>query len=328
MGAAQPPLSPRIVSIDILRGATVAFMIIVNNPGDWSRVWAPLEHAAWNGCTPADLVFPFFLFLMGCVIPFAFDRRLKEGEPRAQLVAHILGRGLALVGLKLLLSLYPFFHFSHLRLLGVLTRIALCYVVASSLYLCSRKASVFLSLIGVSLLVYWGILYALPVPGLGWPGQDFAFLDADKNMVAWLDRQFSEWCQVWVHTGVLYEKTWDPEGLLSTLPAISTTLSGVLAGQIFRRGDIPATRRPLLFMGAGCGSILLGLLWGMVFPLNKSLWTSSFTLFTSGAALCSLSLCDILFDVRVVQKKSIIMRSVATFCKIFGMNAIFACYRP
>ncbi|WP_330848730.1 acyltransferase family protein [Acetobacter senegalensis] len=310
--------------MDIMRGATIVFMVIVNNPGDWNRVWSPLDHAAWNGCTPADLVFPFFLFLMGCVIPFAFDRRLREGAQRSQLVGHIAWRGLALVGLKLILSLYPFFHVTHLRFFGVLTRIALCYVAAASLYLCSRKTGFLVSVIGLILLAYWAILYALPVPGLGWPGKDFAFLDPDQNMAAWLDRQFSAWCQTWLHTGVLYEKTWDPEGLLSTLPAIATTLSGVLAGQVFRRKDISPARRPMLFMAAGGASILLGLLWGQVFPLNKSLWTSSFTLVSSGAALCSLAVCDGIFDVLRLQNKNTIIQAIATFCQMFGMNAVFA----
>lgn len=324
MGAVQPPPSSRILSFDILRGVTVAVMILVNNPGDWSTVWSPLEHAAWNGCTLADLVFPFFLFLMGCVIPFAFDRRLSEGVQRSQLMAHIAWRGLALIGFKLLLSLYPFFHFGHLRFFGVLTRIALCYVAAASLYVFVRKPVVLVSVIAILLLAYWGMLYALPVPDAGWPGKDFPFLDADNNMAAWLDRQFSAWCRAWLHTGVLYEKTWDPEGLLSTLPAIGTTLSGVLTGQLFRRPDILPARRPALLMVAGLLSVVLGLLWALVFPLNKSLWTSSFTLFTTGAALCSLSVCDFLFDLRMVQKNSSVMYSVATFFRIFGTNAVFA----
>lgn len=299
-------------------------MIIVNNPGDWSKIWPPLEHAAWNGCTPADLVFPFFLFLMGCVIPFAFDRRLKEGARRGQVMAHIAWRGLALVGLKLLLSLYPFFHFSHLRFFGVLTRIALCYVTVAGLYVCSRRTGFLLSVMGGCLLGYWVMLYAVPVPGLGWPGHDFAFLDPEKNLAAWLDREFSGWCQAWLHAGVLYEKTWDPEGFLSTIPAVATTLSGVMAGQIFRRRDIPATRRPWLFMCAGMCSTLLGVLWGTVFPLNKSLWTSSFVLFTSGIALCSLSLCDYAFDVRAIQESNVVARYGTEFFRIFGMNAVFA----
>lgn len=299
-------------------------MILVNNPGDWSNVWPALEHAAWNGCTLADLVFPFFLFLMGCVIPFAFDRRLKDGVQRSQLMAHIAWRGLALVGFKLLLSLYPFFHFGHLRFFGVLTRIALCYVAAASLYVYVRKPIVLASITMIILLAYWGMLFALPVPDAGWPGKDFPFLDANKNIAAWLDRQFSTWCRAWLHTGVLYEKTWDPEGLLSTLPALGTTLTGVLIGQIFRRSDILPARRPPLLMALGILSGALGLLWGVVFPLNKSLWTSSFTLFTSGAALCCLSVCDYLFDIRMAQKSSSVIRLIATFFRIFGTNAVFA----
>lgn len=322
--ASQPSRPRRVVSIDILRGVTVAFMLLVNNPGDWNRVWAPLEHAAWNGCTPADLVFPFFLFLMGCVIPFAFDRRLKDGARRTQLVGHIVWRGLALVGLKLLLSLYPYFHFGHLRFFGVLTRIALCYMVVAGLYLCSRKTGFLFTLIAFILVAYWGILYVLPVPGLGWPGTDFAFLDPDRNMAAWLDRQFSAWCQAWLHTGILYEKTWDPEGLLSTLPAIATTLSGVLTGQVFKSRIIPPAWRPFVFFGAGVVALVLGALWGTVFPLNKSLWTSSFTLVSSGAALCCLAVCDGLFDVLLVQEKNSVLRCIATFFQIFGMNAVFA----
>ncbi|MGV4878240.1 acyltransferase family protein [Acetobacter indonesiensis] len=299
-------------------------MILVNNPGDWNKVWSPLEHAEWNGCTPADLVFPFFLFLMGRVIPFSFDRRLRNGTPRNRLMVHIAWRGTALIALKLLLSLYPFFHFTHLRFLGVLTRIALCYMAVATLYLFIRKARILICISVVVLLAYWAILYALPVRGSGWPGYNFAFLDPQLNMVAWIDQHFAAWCQKWLHSGVLYSKTSDPEGLLSTLPAIVTTLTGVLAGQLFKNRDIRPLVRATLFMTSGIICLVLGQIWGVYFPLNKSLWTSSFTVFTTGAALCCLSICDTIFDIIQVQKRSHFFRFVLAFFQIFGMNAIFA----
>lgn len=307
-----------------MRGFTVAAMILVNDPGDWDHVWPVLLHAPWDGCRPPDLIFPFFLFLMGCVIPFSFDRRLAAGESRLQLAGHVLWRVAALIGLKLLLSAYPKFHLEHLRLFGVLTRIAFCYLGAALLYLVTQRRGVLFAVSTIALLLYWVLLCAIPVPGLGMPGQDFPLFDPTANLGAWLDRAFSGFTRAWLHTGVLYEKTWDPEGLLGTLPSLVTTLMGILAGKCFRDAALTPTRRPYVLLCWGVVCVLVGLLWNNVFPINKSLWSSSFVLFTGGCALLLLAAFDILFDLRRVQDRSRIAALCLTFFRVFGMNAIFA----
>lgn len=323
-GAAASLAAPRIVSIDAMRGATIAFMIVVNTPGDWNHVWPFLEHAPWNGCRPADFVFPFFLFLMGCVIPFALDRRLAAGESRAMLAGHIARRVLLLIALKLLLSAYPHFHLGHLRLFGVLTRIALCYGLVALLYMTIRQSLPLLAVTCGILLGWWLMLCAIPIPGLGLPGRDVPLFDPQANLAAWLDRTVSGWTLRTLHTGVLYEKTWDPEGLLGTLPACASVLAGVLAGQVFRNRSLPAQRRPLLFLAAGIVSLAAGLAWGTVLPINKALWSSSFVLVTSGAALLMLAAFDWAFDIRRVQDGSRVASRTLLFLRVFGTNAIVA----
>ncbi|MBB2160260.1 acyltransferase family protein [Gluconacetobacter sacchari] len=323
-GSAIIPAAPRIVSIDAMRGATIAFMIVVNTPGSWNHVWPLLEHAPWNGCRPADFVFPFFLFLMGCVIPFALDRRLAAGESRAKLAGHIARRVLLLIALKLLLSAYPHFHLGHLRLFGVLTRIALCYGLVALLYMATRKPLPLLAVTCGILLGWWLMLCAVPIPGLGLPGRDVPLLDPQANLAAWLDRIVSHWTLRVLHTGILYEKTWDPEGLLGTLPACASVLSGVLAGQAFRNRNMSARHRTLLLLAAGLISLALGQAWGMAMPINKALWTSSFVLVTSGAALLMLAAFDWAFDIRRVQDDSRIASHALLVLRVFGTNAIVA----
>jgi predicted acyltransferase len=318
------PAIPRIVSIDAMRGATIAFMIIVNTPGDWDNVWPFLQHAAWNGCRPADFVFPFFLFLMGCVIPFALDRRLASGESRIMLAGHIMRRVFLLIALKLLLSAYPHFHLGHLRLFGVLTRIALCYGLVALLYMVTRKTMILLMIIGIILFAWWIMLCLLPVPGIGLPGRDIPLFDPEANLAAWLDRIISHWMLNTLHTGVLYEKTWDPEGFLGTFPACASVLSGVLAGQLFRNRALPAKQRIALLLGAGSISLVAGLLWSYTTPINKALWSSPFVLVTSGTALLLLALFDWMFDIRRFQDRNRITGHVLSFLSILGTNAIVA----
>jgi predicted acyltransferase len=314
----------RITSIDALRGLTVAFMILVNDPGDWAHVYWPLDHAEWNGFTPTDMVFPMFLFLVGCAIVFSVDSRLKKGVPRRTIALQIVRRAAIIFALKMFLSAYPHFHLTRLRLYGVLTRIALCYLATGLLFLYVRSVRA-LAGIAVALLVgYWILLRFVPIPGLGLPVRDFPILDPDRNLTAWLDRGVSAFTQQWLHTGRLYEKTRDPEGLLSTLPAIATTLFGVLAALWLRGKETAAGRREGLLACAGLLSLALGVLWNPWFPINKKLWTSSYVLFAGGWSLLGLAAAFWLFDARRVQLRSRAARAVLWPLQVFGANALAA----
>ena len=283
----------------------------------------PLDHAEWNGFTPTDLVFPTFLFLVGCSIVFSVRARLARGVARRTIALSMVRRALIIFGLKLFVSAYPHFHIAHLRLYGVLTRIALCYLAAGLLFLFVRSLKA-LAIITVVLLVgYWALMRFVPVPGLGVPVRDFPILDPVRNLTAWMDRGVNAWTQTWLHTGKLYLKTSDPEGLLSTLPSIATTLLGMLAGLWLRSlQTADAVRRGL--MAAGMASLLLGRLWNMSFPINKNLWTSSFVLYAGGWSMLLLALFFWLFDDLQVQERSRVARAALWPMLVFGANAITA----
>lgn len=274
----------RLVSLDAFRGITVAAMVLVNNPGTWRAVYGPLRHAEWHGVTPTDLVFPFFLFIVGVAIPLALGRRLAAGESRAGLVGKVLRRSGIIFALGLLLHAVPDFDLANIRIPGVLQRIAVCYLVAALVFLGTGwRAQA--ALAGVLLLAYWAVSMLVPVPGFG-AGR----LDPEGSLAAYLDRAVLG-RHVWRAARV-----YDPEGLLSTVPAIATTLLGVLAGRWLRSPRRPGTiARGLLLAGAlGAG---LGAAWGVWFPLNKALWTSSYALFTAGVATLALGACYLLVDV-------------------------------
>jgi predicted acyltransferase len=273
---------PRLRSLDIFRGLTVAGMVIVNNPGDWGTVYAPLLHAEWDGWTPTDLIFPFFLFIVGVSLTF--------GDPRQQSWSRILRRGATLWGLGLFMAAFPVFRLSTVRIPGVLARIAWCYVAASAIVLAignlssaarRRRAAL---VVAILLIAYWIALTWIPVPG-GVAGDR----SPAGNLGAWLDRTLLG--------GHLYRPDWDPEGILSTAPAVGTTLLGVLAGWWLQDTDSIRRRiRGLLI--AGLAGIAIGLLWATWFPINKSLWTSSYVLFTGGLAAVALACCHWVFDLR------------------------------
>ena len=358
---ATPPTripSSRITSIDALRGLTIAFMILVNDPGDWGHVYAPLEHAPWNGFTPTDLVFPMFLFLVGCSVVFSVQSRLAHAVPRATIALQILRRAATIFAIKMFLTAFPHLHLTHLRIFGVLTRIALCYLIAGLvfLYLSPKPAYAVLPasvsrdegeptpptpwkalalLTAAILLAYWLLLRFAAVPGLGHPVRDFPLLDPNRNLAAWLDRAFNAACQRVLHTGYLYEKTRDPEGLLSTLPAVATTLLGILAGLWLRHAsarpvrsgkwathDRDRCRNGLLFAAVLC--LALGRLWSPWFPINKNLWTSSYVLYSAGWSLLLLALFYWLVDSELVQVRSRAARAVLWPLLVFGSNAITA----
>ncbi len=304
-------------------------MILVNDPGDWKRVYAPLDHAEWNGWTSTDLVFPTFLFLVGCSIVFAVQSRLRRGVARSSLLLQILRRALVIFLIKMCIGALPYFHWTHLRIFGVLTRIAVCYAAAALLFVWTRNWRV-LAAVTVALLVgYWVLLRFVPVPGYGHPGVDVPFLDPNGNLTSYLDRGFNTWTQRWLHTGALYRGTRDPEGLLSTLPSIATTLLGVLTGIRLTREAGPdarvSTRRnAVVFAIVGAGCVLLGELWSVWFPINKNLWTSSYVLLAGGIALIGLALCHWIFDGEPWQQRHAAVRAIAWPCLVFGSNAIFA----
>jgi predicted acyltransferase len=317
------PRLNRIASIDALRGLTIAFMILVNDPGDWGHVYWPLDHAEWNGFTPTDLVFPTFLFLVGCSLVLSVRARLARGVARGTIALSMLRRAGIIVLLDLFLAAYPHFHLTHLRIYGVLTRIALCYLAAGLIFLYVRSAKA-LAIVTVALLIgYWALLRLVPVPGAGMPVRDFAMNDPVNNLTAWIDRGVTAWCQSRLHTGRLYLKTSDPEGLLSTLPAVATALLGVLAALwLLSRHTAEVIRRSL--MVAGLVALTLGRVWNAWFPVNKNLWTSSFVLYAGGWSILLLALFFWLFDDLRVQERTALGRAVVWPMLVFGANAITA----
>jgi predicted acyltransferase len=304
--------STRLVSVDVFRGMTIVAMILVNNPGNFQTTYWPLQHAQWHGWTPTDLIFPFFLFIVGVAIVLALQRRVDSGSPRRPLVEKVVKRSAIIFGLGLFLSGYPFGLFGPRgfaelletwRIPGVLQRIAICYLVVSLLVLFCRVRTLKVLTI-VFLVGYWALMTLVPVPGLGAPNID----DPGGHLSAWIDRAvFGD--HVWQ-----YAKVYDPEGLLSTLPALATTLFGVFAGLLLTSSFPPVERVARLFVSGGllvCG----GFVWGWFFPINKPIWTSSYAVLTAGLAMCGLALCLWFFDIRENPK-------TAKFFTIYGVNAI------
>ena len=289
----------RLLSLDAFRGLTVAAMILVNNPGDWGHIYAPLEHAPWNGWTPTDLIFPFFLFIVGVSITFA----LGGARTQQNVIGKILTRSLTLFLLGLFLNFFPKFDVSVVRIPGVLQRIALVYLACSLLFLKTTPRQQ-LYILGGLLVGYWLLMTVVPVPGVG-----YANLEPTTNLAAWLDRIIITPAHVYKPA-----KVWDPEGLLSTLPAIGTGMLGLLTGT-WLRSNRPATDKVAWLFTAGCGLTLGGLLWDGFFPINKALWTSSYVLLAGGLAMIGLALCYWLIDVRNYSKW--VLPLVA-----FGVNAI------
>jgi predicted acyltransferase len=356
-----PAAAPtRVLSIDVLRGITIAFMILVNDPGDWSHTYAQLDHAKWNGFTLTDLVFPTFLFLVGASIILSLHSRIQRGESRRNLALHILRRSAIIFAIDIFFGLYPHFHYTHLRLYGVLTRIALCYLCAGLICLgvwsATQRARTLLTICALILIGYWALMRFVPVPGCGIPTHEIPLLDPDCNLAAWLDRHIITFTQNTIHTGRLYEHTRDPEGLLSTLPAIASTLLGSVTALWLRRVANPrttgtiaspkdASSRPersavegpphfarttttispihclIGLLLASIFSLAAGLLWNLSFPINKNLWTSSYVLFSAGWALLGLAACYWLIDIRHLNETKV-GKALTWPWLVFGSNAI------
>lgn len=369
----------RLVSLDVFRGMTIAGMVLVNNPGTWSAIYDPLEHAPWHGITPTDYIFPFFLFIVGVAVPIALSKRIAAGTTR-DVYVKIVTRAAMIFAIGLLMSIIPFFayadtaipagvkvllvfsfsaalffyltdkrviaawlagasaltilifwlagtdiawyDFATMRIPGVLQRIAVCYLIVSLIYLRTnwkQQAAIGAGL----LLLYWLLMTVIPVPGCDvWSVDDKAC-----NLAAWLDRTILTESHMWRSS-----KVFDPEGILSTMGAIVTTISGVLTGTWLIRKDegggmrdenadsslIPhpsSLNKALGLFFAGSVLLAIGWTWSLVFPLNKSLWTSSYVVYTSGLALLTLGFCYYLIDLKGYK------RWAKPFV-IFGVNAL------
>jgi predicted acyltransferase len=329
IGMAKPG---RVLSVDMLRGMTIALMILVNDPGDWAHTFSQLDHAPWNGWTLTDLVFPTFLFLIGASVVFSMSARAAKGDCRKTQAGHIFVRFVKLAVLAWALGYFPRMHWT-MRIYGVLMRIALCYLLGALILLAisalkpEHRAKVLIGVVAVILIGYWVLLRFVKVPGAGHPEVDFPLLDPMWNLTAYIDRGISGWMLAHLHTGKLYQGTRDPEGLLSTLPAVGSVLIGALVGTWMRRPEWMerenrnGMRAAMLWLGA----ILFasGAVWGRFFPVNKNLWTSSFVLLTAGIATMALTLLSWLVDGRDEPWPQW-LRVVSWPWFVFGSNAIAA----
>ncbi len=362
--------SKRLLSLDVFRGLTIAAMILVNNPGDWGNIYAPLRHAAWHGCTPTDWIFPFFLFIVGVAISIALGKRKDRGDSPAAMYRKIGYRAAVIFGLGVFLAAFPHFRFegpawlrnvhyvllsvamlavflreifdqelfqgpgyqnarkwlgyvaviaaglmaviglNHyylgtLRIPGVLQRIAIVYALASLLFL-HYSPRVLFGVAVVLLLGYWGLMTLVPVPGGLAPN-----LEPGTNLAAWSDRTVFGIQHLWSQS-----KTWDPEGFLSTIPAMGTAIAGILTGELLRSSRT-GTQKVVWMLISGVILIALGQLWNLVFPINKALWTSSYVLYVGGLAQVFLGAAYWLIDLKGIKAWS------KPF-EIYGVNALFA----
>lgn len=297
-----PTTHGRLLSLDAFRGATIAGMILVNNPGSWGHIYPQLKHAAWHGWTFTDWIFPFFLFIVGVAMTFSFAKRKEAGADINTLYLVILKRTAVIFGLGLFLSGFPFFNLSTIRIPGVLQRIAVCYLAASFIFLNTTvRAQVFW--IAGLLTSYWMMMTLIPVPGVG-----TGILEEGRNFAAYVDSLILSG-HMWSVT-----RTWDPEGIVSTIPAIATTLFGVLCGHLLCSRRSPEEKTAWMFV-SGNVLLLLGAILDMWMPINKNLWTSSYSVFMAGWALICLASFYWLIDVKGYK------RWAMPFV-IYGMNAI------
>ena len=285
----------RLVALDVFRGMTVAGMLLVNNPGTWAAIYPPLEHAEWNGWTPTDVIFPFFLFIAGITTHLSLSSRRAQGADDAAIRRQVLRRGALIVLFGLLLSVFPFYQldrWQHIRIPGVLQRIGVAYTCAALLTMRGTLKQQVLILVAL-LYGYWFAMTLLPVPG-AYGGIGANLLGApSRTLAAWVDRALLGG-HLWVNS-----RTWDPEGPLSTIPAIGTSMLGVFAGR-WIGSDRPLADRLNGLFAAGAIGMMAGLMWHWSFPINKSLWTSSYVVFTAGMACVSIATISWVIDERHV----------------------------
>lgn len=285
----------RLLALDVFRGMTIAGMLLVNNPGSWSAIHPPLAHAAWHGWTPTDVIFPFFLFIVGITTHLSLAGRRARGSSEREIVTQILRRGALIILFGWILGWFPFWpleRFTEMRIPGVLQRIGVAYICAALLTLRGTlKQQV--AIVATLLLGYWFAMTLLPVPGQEGIGADWLD-EPGKTLAAWVDRALLDG-HLWRQS-----RTWDPEGVLSTIPAIGTAMLGVFAGRWIRAERSLEERLAGLF-AVGAITMVLGLMWNWSFPINKSLWTSSYVLFTAGMAATALATILWITDVHRVR---------------------------
>lgn len=318
----------RLISLDVFRGMTIAGMLLVNNPGTWSAIYAPLGHAKWHGWTPTDLIFPFFLFIVGITTHISLSARQARGDDRGAIVRQIVKRGAIIFLLGFLMSWFPFYQYGakvpgyedptfmdrflyrleHVRIMGVLGRIGVVYIFSALLTLRTSLKQQVIIVAGL-LYGYWLVMTLTPLPAYGGTLGFFTLHDQANTVAAFVDR------------AVLGKHIWgggtfDPEGILSTIPAIATAILGVMAGRWINSQRALIERIAGLF-AAGSFGMVLGLVWNWVFPINKSIWTSSYVLFTAGMACVVLATCMWIID-------HLNVRGWTKPFVIYGMNPIVA----
>jgi predicted acyltransferase len=306
-----PSTSKRLLSLDVFRGATIAGMMLVNNPGDWKNIYAPWEHSAWNGWTFTDVIFPFFLWIVGVAMTLSFAKRVEKGDNKNQLMLHAVRRSFTIFLLGMILAGFPFglmfghqFSFLTIRIPGVLQRIAVCYLIGSIIFL-TTSIRVQAGIIAGLLAIYWILTAVVPVPGYG------AGVLTPMGSLCW-----------YLDSTILAGHTWrgapvpgfDPEGIFSTIPAIATTLFGILTGHFLRTKKSGEEKSAWMFV-AGNLLVLLGLIMDNWLPINKNLWTSTYSVFMAGLALNVFGVCYWLIDVKGFKKWT-------PFFSIYGLNAI------
>jgi predicted acyltransferase len=293
--------STRLDSLDVFRGLTIAAMILVNNAGDWAHTYWPLRHAPWNGWTPTDLIFPFFLFIVGVSLVFSFSSRTARGQSRSRLLLHVLKRSAIIFALGLFLYAYPKFDLHTARIPGVLQRIAVVYLLTSILVLYTGRVTRAI-VTGGLLIGYWLLLTRVPVPGYG-----AGVLTMDGNLVGYVDRLL-----IYNHLWIAHR--FDPEGILSTIPSIATCLLGVFTGEWMRSAKSVSQKLAGMFAASAIG-LILGEIWNLWFPINKMIWTSSYVLFTAGFALFAFAVCYWIIDLRGWKRWSVPFL-------VFGLNPL------
>jgi predicted acyltransferase len=287
----------RLLSLDVFRGLTIAGMLLVNDPGSWGAIYPPLEHAAWNGWTPTDLIFPFFLFIVGVTTHLSLGSRRARGATDRDIVLQILRRGAIIILLGWLMAGFPYYPLTRItaiRIGGVLPRIGVCYIAGALL---TMKTTLKQQVVIVAALLYgyWFLQTLVPVPGQNEIGA-LLLNRPDATLSAWLDRKVLGLPHLWVGS-----VTWDPEGILSTIPAIGTVILGVFTGRWLTHKEVPMAERLNAMFVVGAIAMVVGLMWNWSFPINKNLWTSSYVMFTGGMAAVALAASVWLVDVKMIR---------------------------
>ncbi|MCE5310798.1 MAG: DUF5009 domain-containing protein [Acidobacteriales bacterium] len=301
----------RLLSLDVCRGFIMASMIMVNNRGP-AESYAPMKHVPWHGWAFADVIFPSFLWMVGVAMTLSFARRVERGDDRGKLLLHTLRRAALIFLIGLALNGFPYYNFTTIRIPGVLQRIAICYLIAAAIFLFTKLRGQVVALVTIC-VVYWMLMTLVPVPGCA-----AGTLEKDCNFARYVDSLFLSG-HMWSAT-----KVWDPEGLVSTLPAIATTLFGILAGHLLRAAMSSEARAAWMFIG-GNALLFAGAFLGQWMPINKNLWTVPFALFMAGMSQLIFAACYWLLDVvgwrRGMQPFAIYGRNAITVYVLSGVIA-------